>query len=184
MVTWHQLSYRDVSVIGISDLDIIWDLRFGIWDLSFFFRQANYCYLSQLEATLTFLCGTWNNNWLGKCIVWQRKIVSHRAHRAHRDLKNNQKILLCVLCGLCVRNNSCSMTGLSSSNSAWTIGYWANTNTWRKRLRYAWPKFQIANQYIILYFHQYWKNRNSSPGQNIWQDNRIDLILIRHKSGR
>jgi hypothetical protein len=28
--------------VGISELDIIWDLRFKIWDFDFFFRQANY----------------------------------------------------------------------------------------------------------------------------------------------
>jgi hypothetical protein len=28
----------------------IWDLGFEIWDFSFFFRQVNYCYLSQLET--------------------------------------------------------------------------------------------------------------------------------------
>jgi len=35
----------------------IWDLGFDIWDFSFFFRQANYCYLCQLESTLTFPWG-------------------------------------------------------------------------------------------------------------------------------
>jgi len=43
--------------VGISDLDIICDLRFAIWDFSIFFRQANYCYLSQLATILMFPWG-------------------------------------------------------------------------------------------------------------------------------
>ena len=39
--------------IGISDLDIIWELRFGIWDFRLVFRETNYYYLSPLESTLT-----------------------------------------------------------------------------------------------------------------------------------
>jgi len=33
MVTRNQLSDRDVSVIGISNLDIIWDFVLGVWNL-------------------------------------------------------------------------------------------------------------------------------------------------------
>ena len=53
MVVKHQLSDWNVSVIGISDLNIIWNLGFESWDFKFVFREANYFYLSQLESTLT-----------------------------------------------------------------------------------------------------------------------------------
>jgi hypothetical protein len=53
MVAGHLLSDRNVSVIGISELDIIWYLGFESWDFRFVFREANYFYLSQLESTLT-----------------------------------------------------------------------------------------------------------------------------------
>ena len=42
MVAKHLLSDRKVSVIGISDLDIIWDLRVESWDFRFVFRKANF----------------------------------------------------------------------------------------------------------------------------------------------
>ena len=54
MVVEHLLSDRNVSVIGIWDLDIIWDLRFGI--LGSFSEKQIYFYLSQLWSTLTLLC--------------------------------------------------------------------------------------------------------------------------------
>jgi hypothetical protein len=53
MIAKHLLSDRYVLAIGISDLDIIWDLRFGIWDFRLVFRETNYYYLSPLESTLT-----------------------------------------------------------------------------------------------------------------------------------
>ena len=53
MVAKHLLSDRYVLAIGISDLDIIWELRFGIWDFRLVFRETNYYYLSPLESTLT-----------------------------------------------------------------------------------------------------------------------------------
>jgi hypothetical protein len=56
IVAEHLFSDRKVSVIGISDLDIIWDLGFDNWDFRFVFRKANYFYLNQLESTLTLLC--------------------------------------------------------------------------------------------------------------------------------
>ena len=56
MVADHLLSDWNVSVIGISDLDIIGDLRFEIWDFRFVFREANYFNLSHLESTLTLPC--------------------------------------------------------------------------------------------------------------------------------
>ncbi len=37
----HLLSDRNVTVIGISDLNIIWILGFDIWDVRFVFRKAN-----------------------------------------------------------------------------------------------------------------------------------------------
>jgi hypothetical protein len=46
IVAEHLLGDRKVSVIGISDLDIIWDLGFDNWDFRFVFRKANYFYLS------------------------------------------------------------------------------------------------------------------------------------------
>jgi len=52
----HLLSVRKVSVIGISELDIIWDLGFDNWDFRFVFRKVSYPYLSQLESTLTLPC--------------------------------------------------------------------------------------------------------------------------------
>jgi hypothetical protein len=52
----HLLSVRKVSVIGIYDLDIIWDLRFDNWDFRFIFRKVIYFYLSRLESTLTLAC--------------------------------------------------------------------------------------------------------------------------------
>ena len=51
---WLRAAQALAPRVEIYDLDIICDLRFGIWDFSFFFIQANYCYLSQLESTLTF----------------------------------------------------------------------------------------------------------------------------------
>jgi hypothetical protein len=42
MIAQHLLSDRKVSVIGISDLDIIWDLGFEIRDFRLVFREANY----------------------------------------------------------------------------------------------------------------------------------------------
>jgi hypothetical protein len=56
IVAAHLLSDREVSVIGISDLDIIWDLGFDNWDFRFVFRKVNYFYLSQLESSLTLPC--------------------------------------------------------------------------------------------------------------------------------
>jgi len=41
MVVERLLSDRNVSVIGISDLNIIWVLGFEIWDFRFVFRKAN-----------------------------------------------------------------------------------------------------------------------------------------------
>jgi hypothetical protein len=41
IVAEHLLGDRRVSVIGISDLDIIWDLGFDNWDFRFVFREAN-----------------------------------------------------------------------------------------------------------------------------------------------
>jgi len=53
IVAEHLLSDGNVSVIGISDLDIIWDLGFDNWDFRFVFRKVNCLYLSELESTLT-----------------------------------------------------------------------------------------------------------------------------------
>jgi hypothetical protein len=41
MVAVHQLSDRNVSLIGISDLDIVWDLGFRIWNFRFVFKESN-----------------------------------------------------------------------------------------------------------------------------------------------
>jgi len=49
------VSDRNVLVIGISNLDIIWKLEFEIWDFRLLFRETNHLYLSQLEPTLTLL---------------------------------------------------------------------------------------------------------------------------------
>ena len=53
MIAEYLLTNWNVSLIGISDLDIIWELRFGIWDFRLVFRETNYYYLSPLESTLT-----------------------------------------------------------------------------------------------------------------------------------
>ena len=53
----HPLSDRNVSVIGISDLDIIWDLGFEIWDLSWFSEKQIIFYPGQIESTLTLSYG-------------------------------------------------------------------------------------------------------------------------------
>ena len=52
----------------------------------------------------------------------QKDYISQSAQR-HRDLKNNQIFPLCVLCGLCERNNSFNMIGLSSLKPDLTTGY-------------------------------------------------------------
>jgi hypothetical protein len=49
----HLLRDRNVSVIGISDLDIIWNSGFENWEFRFVFRKAN-LFLS--ESTLTLPC--------------------------------------------------------------------------------------------------------------------------------
>ena len=41
MIVEHLLSDWNVSVIGISNLNIIWVLGFEIWDFRFVFRKAN-----------------------------------------------------------------------------------------------------------------------------------------------
>lgn len=56
MVVEHLLSDRNVSVIGIWDLDIIWDLGFEIWNFRLVFREANYFYLSQLLSIMILPC--------------------------------------------------------------------------------------------------------------------------------
>ena len=55
----HQYCDRNVLVIGISDLDIIWNLGIGIWDFRSVFTEANYFHLSRLESTLTLPWGHW-----------------------------------------------------------------------------------------------------------------------------
>jgi len=55
MVAVHQLSDRNVLVIGISDLDIIWDFGFGIWNFRFVFKESNDLYLGRLESILRLL---------------------------------------------------------------------------------------------------------------------------------
>ena len=47
MIAEHHLSDRNVSAIGIWDLDIIWDLGFEIWDFRLIFRYPNYFNPSQ-----------------------------------------------------------------------------------------------------------------------------------------
>jgi hypothetical protein len=48
LIAEHLLSNRNFSVLGILDLDIIWDLAFEIWDFKLVSRETNYFYLSQL----------------------------------------------------------------------------------------------------------------------------------------
>ena len=54
----HVTSIKLSGCFGYWNFGFGYYLGFEIWDFSFFFRQANCCYLSQLESTLTFPYGS------------------------------------------------------------------------------------------------------------------------------
>lgn len=53
MIVEHLLRNRKVLVIGISELDIIWNLEVEIENFRLVFKEAIYYYLSRLESILT-----------------------------------------------------------------------------------------------------------------------------------
>jgi hypothetical protein len=57
MTARHPISDLNVLVIGTWNFDIVWNLSIVIWDFMFFFREANYFNLNQLESTLTLTWG-------------------------------------------------------------------------------------------------------------------------------
>ena len=52
MTARHQISDRNVLVIGIWNFDIVWDLSIVLWDFRVVSGKANRFYLNQLELTL------------------------------------------------------------------------------------------------------------------------------------